>query len=109
MARNKVTESSGNVFADLGFADAEELGLKAELALILGRVMKLLDVNQTEAAELTGISQPDLSRFLRGYLKDVSAERLMTAITHLNAEIDIKVQVAGEPVGETIHLTVPAY
>jgi predicted XRE-type DNA-binding protein len=104
----RITESSGNVFADLGLADAEALDLKAELAMMLGRVMKLLGINQTEASELTGISQPDLSRFLRGHLRDVSAERLMNAMTHLSAEIDIRVRVHGEPVGDTIHLTVPA-
>lgn len=108
MARVKATESSGNVFADLGLPDAEELDLKAELALRLAEVMKLLDLNQTQAAELTGISQPDLSRFLRGRLQDVSAERLIRALIHLSTDIDISFRHGGEPVGETIHLTVPA-
>ena len=108
MAKRRITESSGNVFADLGFADAEELDLKAELALRLGDVMRILDLTQTEAAGLTGISQPDLSRVLRGHLRDVSAERLLKAITHLSTEVDISFRHGGQAVGETIHLTVPA-
>lgn len=108
MAKKRITESSGNVFADLGFADAEELDLKAELALRLAEIMGMLDLNQTETAELTGISQPDLSRLLRGYLRDVSAERLLRAITHLSTDVDISFRHAGRKVGETIHLTVPA-
>jgi predicted XRE-type DNA-binding protein len=95
------------VFADLGFADAEELDLKAELALRLADVMKRQGLTQTAAAELTGISQPDLSRFLRGHLRDVSAERLINTIAHLSTEIDISFRIDGEPVGEPIHLTVP--
>lgn len=108
MAKRRITESSGNVFADLGFADAEELDLKAELALRLGDVMHMLKLTQVEAADLTGISQPDLSRVLRGHLRDVSVERLLRAITHLSTDVDISFRHEGQAVGETIHLSVPA-
>lgn len=60
MAKKRITESSGNVFADLGFADAEELDLKAELALRLGGVMHMLELTQIEAAE-RGASNQDRS------------------------------------------------
>ena len=40
MAKLKVERSSGNVFADLGFADAEELDLKAGLVVKLADVMR---------------------------------------------------------------------
>lgn len=104
MAKTRVERSSGNVFADLGFADAEELKLKAGLVMKLADVMRARGLNQTAAAKLTRISQPDLSRILRGRLRDVSAERLMRALTWLNAEVDITVRSQGETVGEPIHL-----
>lgn len=66
MAKIKVTPSSGNVFADLGLDGAEELNVKAELALKVGAVIRKRGINQTTASQLTGISQPDISRLLRG-------------------------------------------
>jgi predicted XRE-type DNA-binding protein len=104
MTKLKVERSSGNVFADLGFGDAEELDLKAGLDMKLADVMRAGGLNQTAAAKLTGISQPDLSRILHGRFRDVSVERLMRALTRLDAEIDITVRSRGQAVGEPIHL-----
>lgn len=104
MTKARVERSSGNVFADLGFADAEELDLKAGLVMKLADVMRARGLNQTAAARLTGISQPDLSRILHGRFRDVSADRLFRALTRLDAEVDITVRSGGEPVGDPIHL-----
>ncbi len=104
MAKLKVGRSSGNVFADLGFVDAEELRLKAGLVMKLADVMRGRGLNQTAAAKLTGISQPDLSRILRGRFRDVSADRLFRALTRLDTEVEITVRSHGEPIGEPIQL-----
>lgn len=100
----QITESSGNVFADLGMVNAEEHALKAGLVSKLTAVIRALDLSQTAAAKLTGISQPDLSRVLRGRFRDMSADRLIRALIRLGSEVDIDVSRGGEPVGETIHL-----
>lgn len=104
MAKQRIKESSGNLFADLGLPDAEELSLKAELAIALGEVMRRRGLNQTATAALTGISQPDLSRVLRGHLRDMSADRLMQAVRHLEGEITLRIELAGEAVVEPIVL-----
>ena len=108
MAKLKVERSSGNVFADLGFADAEELKLKAGLVMKLADVMRARGLNQTAAAKLTGISQPDLSKVLRGRFRDMSADRLIRALVRLGSEVDIDVSCGGKPVGERIHLQIAA-
>ena len=108
MNNQRVIESSGNLFADLGLADPEELDLKACLVMKLADVMRRRGVNQTATAELTGISQPDLSKALRGRLRDISVDRIIRALTRLDTEIDISVRHRGEQVGETIHLTAVA-
>lgn len=100
----QIIESSGNVFADLGMANAEEHMLKAGLVSKLSEVIRALDLTQTAAAKLTGISQPDLSRALRGRFRDMSADRLIRALIRLGTEVDIDVSRGGEPVGEPIHL-----
>ena len=104
MAEEKITAGSGNVFADLGLPDAEEHLLKAGLVMKLDQVIRARGLNQTAAAKLTGVSQPDLSRLLRGRFRDMSADRLIRALTRLDTEVQISVTRQGKPVGEPIHL-----
>lgn len=104
MTRIALEPSSGNVFAELGVPDAGDHKLKAGLVSKLASIMKELGLTQTAAAEMTGISQPDLSRVLRGHFRDFSASRLMKAITSLHAEVEITVRTHGHEVGERILL-----
>ena len=104
----QITESSGNVFADLGIANPQEHLLKAGLVSKLAEVIRALDLTQTAAARQTGISQPDLSRLLRGRFRDMSADRLIRALIRLGTEVEIDVSRGGERVGEPIHLEVAA-
>jgi predicted XRE-type DNA-binding protein len=104
VTKETLTESSGNVFADLGLADAEEHRLKAGLVDKLGAVMANRGLTQSAAAKLTGISQPDLSRVLRGRFRDMSADRLIRALTQLETDIAISFSHRGKPLGEPIHL-----
>jgi len=53
-----VTESSGNVFADLGLPNADQELMKARLTLQIYRLIKDRDLTQTEAGKILGISQP---------------------------------------------------
>ena len=106
MAKNRrkidYEESSGNVFADLGVADAEGHLLKAGLVHKLAAIIKERGLTQTAAARLTGISQPDLSKVLRGRFREFSSDRLIKALSCLDSEIEIIVRSHGEPVGEPI-------
>jgi predicted XRE-type DNA-binding protein len=104
MARLKVERGSGNVFADLGLPDADEHKLKAGLVAKLASIMEQQGLNQVAAAKRTGISQPDLSRVLRGRFRDFSTDRLLKAIRHLDSEVEISVRHHGREVGEPIHL-----
>lgn len=94
-AERTVRRGTKNVFADLGFPDAETHLLKAEL---MSRVQDIVEENgltQTEAAKITGVSQPDLSRMLKGRFRDVSVERIMRMLTKLGCEVDIVVRPHG--------------
>lgn len=104
----QITKSSGNVFADLGMANAEEHMLKAGLVSKLAEVIRTLELSQTAAAKLTGISQPDLSKVLRGRFRDMSADRLIRALIRLGSDVEIDVSRGGESVGEPIHLEAAA-
>jgi len=92
MARDKVTRSSGNVFADIGIANASEHEIKARIVLTLTRTINVLEISQSEAAKRIGIAQPDLSKILRGNFSGFSLERLLTAVRKLGSDIDIKIK-----------------
>lgn len=90
----RVTRGSGNVFADLGLPDAEELLAKAELALAISHAIAERGLTQREAAVLMGIDQPKVSHVLRGRLADFSTDRLMAFLTGLGRDVDIVVRPA---------------
>ena len=58
----EVHTGSGNVFADLGLADADKLKIKTGLVLEIRKAMRSLGMTQLEAAKRMGITQPKVSR-----------------------------------------------
>jgi predicted XRE-type DNA-binding protein len=87
-----VTESSGNVFADLGLPEAEEELTKAQLASHIRQVIKRQRLTQVAAAAVMGIDQPKVSALLNGRLTNFSSERLMRLLTTLGQDVDITVR-----------------
>jgi predicted XRE-type DNA-binding protein len=91
MTKRKIEayESSGNVFADLGLPDAEDRLLKSSIVVELHRLIKERRLTQVAAAKRLGITQPDLSKILRGRFQGYSAERLMKMLTVFEQDIEI--------------------
>lgn len=99
-----VQVGTDNVFADLGQADPDTHLLKAQLVSRIADVMGERKMTQVAAAKAAGVSQPDVSRILRGHFRDVSVERLMRMLTRLGCEVDIVVRPAGKVArASTIH------
>ena len=98
----EVEAGSGNVFADLGLADADKLKIKSGLVIEITRALRRLDLTQEEAGRRMGIPQPKVSGMLRGDFTNLSERKLMECLTRLGYDIEIKVKRATEPVG---HLT----
>ncbi len=90
----KFEKSSGNVFADIGLANADELLLKAEIVSEIARLVKLKKLTQAKAAALTGTAQPDLSNLLRGRFRGFSIERLMLMHTAFGRDVEVVVRPA---------------
>ena len=74
---------SGNVFADLRLPDADAHLLKAQLVTRIDDVVRRRGLKQAEAAKLLALSQPDVSRLLRGSFREYSMERLLRLLTAL--------------------------
>jgi predicted XRE-type DNA-binding protein len=87
----QVQSSSGNVFADLGLANSDELLIKAELVRQISNLIDAKSLSQTEAAKLLGIDQPKVSALLNGKLSGFSTERLFRFLNALGSDIEIRV------------------
>ena len=87
-----VERGSGNVFVDLDFPDADAHLLKAELVSRIDSILRQRGITQTEAARLLGLSQPDVSRLLRGDFRAYSLERLFRLLNALGRDVDIVIR-----------------
>lgn len=87
-----VEPGSGNVFADLGFEDAEELQTKAELTRQLRKRIEMLKLTQVQAGERLGIGQPDVSKLVNGRVTGFSVDRLLALLNALAVDVEIKLR-----------------
>jgi len=109
MTKNKETaivRGTKNIFADLGYADAETHLLKAKLVSRIQAAITAQALTQVAAAQCMGLSQPDVSRLLNGQFREVSLERLMRLLIRLGCDVDITIRKHGKPATpqDTIHL-----
>jgi predicted XRE-type DNA-binding protein len=88
----KVTESSGNVFADLGFANPEEELLKAKLVREIRAIIKRRKLTQTKAAAMLGLKQPDVSALVTGRVGKFSIDRLVRCLNRMDYRVDIVIR-----------------
>jgi predicted XRE-type DNA-binding protein len=84
-------KSSGNIFADLGLPHPEQELLKARLTLQIYRIIKARRVTQTQAGEILGIRQPQVSLLMRNRSGTFSVERLMDFLTALGHDVEVRV------------------
>jgi predicted XRE-type DNA-binding protein len=97
-------DPSRNVWLQLGFPDAEEHYLKAELVLRLSKAIKSLRLTQRAAASRIGATQPELSKILVGKFSEVSIERLLRFLAALGCQVEIRVGATSS--GATGQITV---
>jgi predicted XRE-type DNA-binding protein len=91
--------SSGNVFADLGLPNAEELNTKLRLCFVINKILAERNLTQAEAADILGVNQPKVSA-LTGYkLQGFSVERLMHFATALEHDVVIEIRPRRQTAG----------
>jgi predicted XRE-type DNA-binding protein len=94
---SKAEPGSGNVFADIGLEDAEELLLKAKLVIKISQLIEKKGLTQTEIAKRTGLDQPKVSRLLQGQLSGFSADRLFAILNRLGHSVEVRISVKERP------------
>ncbi len=90
---------SGNIFADLGLDDADELYTRAALGVQVMKILKERSLSQQEAADYLGIKQPEVSAIMCAKFSRFSQERLIGFLNKLNQKVTIHVSShhKGEP------------
>ena len=89
-----------SVYKALDYADADEMLIKAQLVSKIAEILDRKGLTQTEAAALLGLTQPKLSKLLRGGFRGVSERRLLDCLTRLGRDVQIVVK---EPVRSKEH------
>ena len=88
----RVDEGSGNVLVDLGLSDAAELTTKVQLAVAINQQIEARSLSQIAVAELLSINQPKVSALQNYKLDGFSVERLMTFLTGMGSDIEIRIR-----------------
>lgn len=97
----KVERSSGNVFADLGFHDADERMWKAQLASKISQLIESKGWTQAQTAERVGLDQPKISHLARGRLSGFSADRLFAILNRLGHNVEVRISAKERSPEET--------
>src|SRR5713226_3496957 len=96
----RVTESSGNVFADLGLPNPEQELPKARLTLQIYKIIKQRGLTQAQAGDILGIKQPHVSALMRNRAGNFSVGRLIEFLTALGQDVQITVKPTRKEQGE---------
>ena len=98
----KVEEGSGNIFADLGLKDADQLLARAQIGFHVFKILEDKKLKQREIAEVLGIAQPDVSHLMNGHFSRFTTDKLLDFLKRLDQKVTIEVSRhhRGEPYQE---------
>jgi len=95
-------ESSGNIYADLGLADADELLTRAQIGFFVFKILERKKLKQREIARVLGIAQPDVSHLMNGHFSRFTTDKLLGFLKRLDQKVTIQISDhhQGEPYQE---------
>ncbi|MFN5953769.1 MAG: helix-turn-helix domain-containing protein [Dolichospermum sp.] len=85
------TTSSGNIFQDLGFANAEEKLAKVKLASVIADILEQQQITPQQAAQILGLELEQINNLTNGILKDFTIENLLSYLIKLGQNVEIMV------------------
>jgi predicted XRE-type DNA-binding protein len=92
-------EGSGNVFADLGLKDSDQLLARAQIGFHVFKILENKKLKQREIADVLGIAQPDVSHLMNGHFSRFTTDKLLDFLKRLDQKVTIEVSRhhKGEP------------
>lgn len=100
---NKAGETK-NAYAELGFPDAAEMLVKAQLVMKIAKVLHDRGWSQQHAAKIMGLTQPKLSKMLRGQFRGISEAKMMDCLIRLGCEVKIVVGPKGKTTASRVRV-----
>ena len=89
-----------NPFEVLGLPNARVRGFKLQMAMAIKEAISEQELTQRRVAAITGLSQPDVSKIVRGQLAGFTIDRLLEILIALGGEFDGQVRVPHAKVPE---------
>jgi len=88
----RITKGSGNIFLDLGFepAEAHVLLMRADLMIQIEKFIAAKGWTQVEAAKRMGITQPRVSKLMKGKWDEFSMDMLVTLAVRLGIQMELE-------------------
>jgi predicted XRE-type DNA-binding protein len=97
-------EAGMNVYTELGFKDADQMLVKAQLVVKIAQILRERGWSQQQAAKVIGVTQPKLSRMLRGQFRGISEMKIMNCLVRLGRTVKIVVGPEGEPADDRVEV-----
>src|ERR1700692_2500570 len=94
----QIEKGSRNVYADLGYPDSDDMLIKAQLVTKIAKIIHQRRLTQAQAAKLLRLTQPKISRLLRGEFRGISERRLLQCLTRLGRDVQIIVKQTAQQV-----------
>ena len=96
-ARNRIKheEGSGNVFADLGLKDSDQLMARAQIGFYVFKILEDRKMKQREVADILGIAQPEVSHLMNGHFSRFTTDKLLDFLKRLDQKVTIQVSRRG--------------
>jgi predicted XRE-type DNA-binding protein len=93
---------SGNIYADLGLDDAEELLTRAQIGFHVHQILEQKALKQKEISTMLGIAQSDVSHLMNGHYSRFTTDKLLDFLRRLNQKVSIRISPhqPGEPYQE---------
>lgn len=85
------TISFGNIFQDLGFANAEEKLAKVKLASVITDILEQQQITPQQAAQILGLELEQINNLTNGILKEFTIENLLSYLIKLGQNVEIMV------------------
>lgn len=85
------TISSGNIFQDLGFANAEEKLAKVKLASVIADILEQQQITPQQTAQILGLELEQIDNLTNGILKEFTIENLLSYLIKLGQNVEIMV------------------
>lgn len=102
LEKTETQKGSGNVYADLGLEDSDELFARARIGFHVYQILIAGGLPQREIATLLGIKQPEVSHLMNGHFSRFTTDRLLGFLRRLERKVTIRISPhkPGEPYQE---------